>query len=432
MKRVRFFFFVFLITTLVYWLTAARYGAGGRPFSIRNYLIIAFIIGASGLIHQKNQGDQDSASYRKSLIFGNSGQPGRVVYMDYLRVLAAVLVIAVHVMEPSYEKMELHDGTWLVMAVVTSIFCCCNLLFMMISGALLLNGREEPLFQFYKKRLLKVLIPCFAYYLFYCFYAYGSSALRPSNWYHLIQGFTANSTGLTPHFWLVYIILVFYLTAPLFSIMIKHMTESMMSSLVAVIFLLHVLYTYAPYFQLNFAAAPFLASWESIFLLGYYCTTDRAMKHYRLIMAGGAVSVLFIVYAVLSFDDFGALIYNNAPPMLLISCAVFLFFRKHGETIFAEIPSVLSALGKYSFSILLIHWFVLFEIVENKMGLNGLRFGIAGGTVLTIFLTLVISMGFSVLYDQTVVLCMDRAVRFLMDLPKKISAEKYNRLKRGR
>ena len=42
-------------------------------------------------------------------------------------------------------------------------------------------------------------------------------------------------------------------------------------------------------------------------------------------------------------------------------------------------------------------------------GINGLSFGIAGGILVSFLLTLVISLALSFLYDNTVVLCMDRA-----------------------
>lgn len=133
------------------------------------------------------------------------------------------------------------------------------------------------------------------------------------------------------------------------------------------------------------------------------------MKHYRLFMTAGLLSGLAIAGSIMAPESLGPLVYNNAPPQMLFTCAVFLFFRKHGDRLFARIPTLLSAIGRYSFSILLIHWLVLHRIVGDVFGINGLSFGIAGGILVSFLLTLVISLALSFLYDNTVVLCMDRA-----------------------
>lgn len=414
MKRTRFALSVLILTTFIYEATQIRYRGQTHPFSLRNYLIIGIAVAFAVLIHESRQKGTSPAAYRKSLLFGASDRPGRIVYMDYLRVLAAVLVIAVHVMEPTYQSLTPLSPAWTLLALLTSIALCCNLLFMMLSGALLLQNSEESLTGFYVKRALKVLLPFFAYYLFYQYYVFGISILLPSNWFSLLQEFLSNESGRTPHFWLVYVILSFYAAAPFLAVMVKHLPERMLAGLTAVCLFLHAVFTYAPCLRLNFVLVPFLASWDAIFLLGYFCTTQTALKHYRRFMAGGVLSVLFAAAAINTTDSFPALLYNNAPPVMLISCAVFLFFRRHGDGLFSRIPAFLSVIGRYSFSILLIHWFVLFEIVEGRLGINGFSFGIIGGTIASILLTLLISLVFAIVYDNTVVLCLDWLVRALL------------------
>ena len=78
-----------------------------------------------------------------------------------------------------------------------------------------------------------------------------------------------------------------------------------------------------------------------------------------------------------------------------------------------KVPTLLSAIGRYSFSILLVHWLVLHRIVDDVFGINGLSFGIAGGILASFLLTLIISLALAFLYDNTVVLCMDRACEIL-------------------
>ena len=410
-KKLRYGLVFFVLTTLIYMLMELRYGLPIRALRPKHYAAAAVLAVYSCLIHSRRAGA--SSGYARELFLGYQNKPGRIVYMDYLRVLAALLVILVHVLEPAYALLPPHTFTRNVMAASAGLGLSCNLLFMMLSGALLLGGKEESVLEFYSRRFVRVLIPCFAYYLFYLFYVEGISALSPGNWGSLIQSFLSNDSGQTPHFWLVYIILMFYVAAPFFRIMLKHMTEPMLEALTAVIIILHFIYTYGPLVRVEFAASAFLASWDSIFLLGYYCTTQSAMKHYRLFMTAGLLSGLAIAAAIMASESLGPLVYNNAPPQMLFTCAVFLFFRKHGDSLFARIPTLLSAIGRYSFSILLVHWLVLHRIVDDVFGINGLSFGIAGGILASFLLTLIISLALAFLYDNTVVLCMDRACEIL-------------------
>ena len=396
-----------MIITALYLLTRLRYESGQRQFSLKAYLISAVLVIGTGYFHSRKKGKQPAGEYLGTLLYGGGGEKKRIAYLDYLRVLATALVIGVHIMEPAYQTIQSQGGSWMGMAVVTSIFHSSNLLFLMISGALILNGKEEPVWTFYKKRFLKVAAPCFAYYCFYCFYFYGTSAFAPDQWLKLVGSFTANNTGITPHFWLVHVILACYLAAPFFSIMVKHMTEEQLTALAAVIVILHFVYTYGPFGQINFVLTTFLASWESVFILGYFLTTRTAMKYYRLVLGAAAVSVAAIFLGVWKAADFSALLYNNAPPVIFIAAAVFLFFRKHGETLFAVSGKALQAAGRYSFSILMIHWFILFEIVEKILGINGLSFGVFGGVIIGCAAVFLLSAVFSFIYDNTVVLCLN-------------------------
>ena len=256
-KKLRYGLVFFVLTTLIYMLMELRYGLPIRALRPKHYAAAAVLAVYSCLIHSRRAGA--SSGYARELFLGYQNKPGRIVYMDYLRVLAALLVILVHVLEPAYALLPPHTFTRNVMAASAGLGLSCNLLFMMLSGALLLGGKEESVLEFYSRRFVRVLIPCFAYYLFYFFYVEGISALSPGNWGSLLQSFLSNDSGQTPHFWLVYIILMFYVAAPFFRIMLKHMTEPMLEALTAVIIILHFIYTYGPLVRVEFAASAFLA-----------------------------------------------------------------------------------------------------------------------------------------------------------------------------
>ena len=106
----------------------------------------------------------------------------RQVYLDKLRVLATVLVIAVHTVSLGSTLVPERSAVWYGFEISNYLFLCCNLLFIMISGALLLPVKDESAGQFYRKRFLKVLVPMVIYYILYVCAKEGFVWLLPDHW----------------------------------------------------------------------------------------------------------------------------------------------------------------------------------------------------------------------------------------------------------
>ena len=102
------------------------------------------------------------AGYGAHILGLEPGGPGRKEYLDRLRFLAAVLVILVHSMEGAASGIFAGQAdvpfsappvSWYVLTGLSGVGLCCNLLFVMISGARLLppgvcgNLLPETVFQ---------------------------------------------------------------------------------------------------------------------------------------------------------------------------------------------------------------------------------------------------------------------------------------------
>ena len=81
----------------------------------------------------------------------------RIVYADYLRTIGIVCVIGVHLSLCYIEKYHAFTNLWLQGVISTSITRAGVVLFIMVSGLLLLN-RPEPISKV-PQRLKRVLIP---------------------------------------------------------------------------------------------------------------------------------------------------------------------------------------------------------------------------------------------------------------------------------
>ena len=120
-------------------------------------------------------------AYVKDMLFGPEVTATRQVHLDYLRILAAILVILAHCCSP---MVDLADVSWKRLALVCglSIGLCCNLIYVMLSGNLLLSStKEEKVSEFYLRRASKVIIPLIAYYMLLLVLGKEVSLLPPKN-----------------------------------------------------------------------------------------------------------------------------------------------------------------------------------------------------------------------------------------------------------
>ena len=88
----------------------------------------------------------------KQLMTGNLSKGGRQVYIDDLRVIATVFVIGVHTVSLAATMTEYGNIPFRVLTIFNFIFLSCNLLFVMLSGALLLPVKIADRFIFYREQ----------------------------------------------------------------------------------------------------------------------------------------------------------------------------------------------------------------------------------------------------------------------------------------
>ena len=109
----------------------------------------------------------------------------RLYYFDYLRVIAILGVLCIHVAAPYVTMyLKLPNIQWQASVVLNGLVRWCVPIFFMVSGALLLGRKEEPLTNFFKKRANRILIPfiiwSIGYYIWRQFFWYdGYSMMHP-------------------------------------------------------------------------------------------------------------------------------------------------------------------------------------------------------------------------------------------------------------
>lgn len=145
----------------------------------------------------------------------------RILYLDILRVIAIFFVLYIH----TGQRGKLHyqiAGMSASYYISMALFCMaqiCNMLFLMISGALLLN-REEDLSRTMKRlgRMVLVVI-LFSIFQFYCTYL----QIPEMGFDVLLCLKIMYHSPIITQYWYLYIYLGFLLLLPLLRILAKHM-----------------------------------------------------------------------------------------------------------------------------------------------------------------------------------------------------------------
>lgn len=338
----------------------------------------------------------------QKLLFGKTPGPGRQIYLDYLRVIATIFVIGVHTVSLASSMVNPESASFYALEIFDFLFLCCNLLFVMISGALLLPIENESVGTFLGKRFSKIAVPFVIYYILYVCAAGGMMWLTPKYWRVLCLRILDGAPMEAPHLWLVYVIMGLYILTPLLRYLVQNIPDEVLAGVLVVVFVVNALDTYLPVFGLDAHLSVVVDSFAGAFLLGYFLSRKCSKRTEDFLIIGGILSFLISCFLILNTEGYKNYIYDNAPTMLLFSATVFLLVKRFArerqrESLFTRLVC------KYSFSVLLIHWGVLHFFVKQVLHVNVLSFGIIGGCILMIGLTLLFSICGAVVIDNTIV-----------------------------
>lgn len=377
---------------LTYWMAVLLIAAAfTKHFSFiqdrPNIFIDAMALGAICAIFTSKA---DELYVKKSLALIKSNHTP--IY-DFLRTIAVILVIGIHVINWDLSNATEMSGTFLYSSLNHFRYWSfvCNALFVMLSGALLL-GKDEPVSTFYKRRVTKIAIPLVVYYLWYLWEYDEFKELSAGKLINLIR-----TQEHVPHFWLINYLLLVYISMPLIRILIRKLSYKNLTIFMLVIAVASIIGGYFNCLNVPLVKA---IGWILVSIIGYWCSKEETRRFDYLLIAAGLITSIFIFFIDPSAPANEGIISNLSIFRLLAAAGIFaLLFKIKGilvDNLFVRLIS------KYGYGIMLIHMWVLYFVSRKIVDVSSLEYrGV--GLVISIFATLIISLIFTYFIDNLVI-----------------------------
>lgn len=282
-------------------------------------------------------------------------------FFDFLKICACIGVIALHT--TSIEPVLLNQNTqlaWFINKIVTSFFMWSVPIFIMISGALHLQTYSSPL-TFYQKKLKRIFIPLFFWTIFYWLYF----AIRNNEQITLTKILLGFIVGPFYHLYFLVILLGLFSITPFLKNVLKHLTQKKLLYLVILFLSISVFWEYS-----RFTITMFIP-YIGYYLLGYYLHTKKTqLYHGSFEVIGFVICMLITFCGTLFFTIKSEPVYlqnqlffkHNSVFVIGLSITMFLFFKR--VTLTNGITALIYKLHPYLYGVYIIHYFLLFIMVD--------------------------------------------------------------------
>jgi len=286
----------------------------------------------------------------------------RILWIDYLRIYAIILVVLLHVSSNYIYNVD-YSLAWWVANIFDSFSRPGVPLFLMISGLLLLKNKDS-IKEFYFKRLKKILIPYFFWSLFYIlWYKYlNNDIITFKSLIEKIYNFNSSF-----HLGFFNYLIGLYIIVPFLSEVFDNISKK------RILYFLVLWFIFVP---INATMIKFLGSGISIgaelfttkiglFILGFYLAFGKGINHklyiflYLFSLIGTVLLTFFVSSQNNQLDEF--FYQYHAPNVVLMSLSVFVLFKEKLNTDKIKVinSAVITKLSDYSFGVFLIHVFIL-------------------------------------------------------------------------
>lgn len=298
----------------------------------------------------------------------------RIVYFDILNIIAIIAVISLHMNGIVHGNPNIR--AWNTSLIIECIMYWAVPVFMMISGATLMNYREKyDTKTFFKKRLIKVLIPFIFWAIFMFVWKIGTKQIDVSVYHGVrdwLNAFFSNKEQFIYYF--MFEILGVYLTMPLLYLLTNKEYRKTLWFIVILFFIFNglvpnILGMFEIYW--NEALSIRINGYLIYVILGYLLSTEELNKKQRIVIFIGAFVGLIYRYLttfILS-KNAGYVVKSSwgyfSWHCILLSSAIFVFIKNlnfDAKINNDKLRKYLANIAGCSFGVYLIHMIVKYYI----------------------------------------------------------------------
>lgn len=293
----------------------------------------------------------------------------RVFYIDVLNIVAILAVLFLH--HNGIVHHFANSRSWYISLVVETAFYFAVPLFLMITGATLLNYREKyDTKTFFKKRAAKLIIPSLAWMIImFIWQVFIAKGLTVTDWSPVNIINILLSNGELYIYYYLFVIMGIYLTIPLFTPLTEKKNRKLLWYGVICFFIFNTLVPdILTFFGIHFNENLSLRIGEYLVFvfLGYLLSTCNLTKRKRILLyTGGLLAIVYRYFTTALFSaNAGTLVrttwgYSSFHSIILAS-AVFVFIKNLPlDKLSARVKKTCSLLAGCSFGIYLSHILVM-------------------------------------------------------------------------
>ena len=325
-----------------------------------------------------------------------------IQYINRLRILSIYIVVTAHVTVWLTRATEPFTFNWWLGCWVFYLCFCSIPVFVMISGALLLDdSRVEPPLKFYKRRMVRVGIPLVTWTVVYL-------GVRRFIEHEPLSAGRIVGLILTAepyyHLWFFYMILGLYLETPPLRTFVRHATQKQRLFVIVMMLVLSNAYLQADALLWNNQQSIFtlFIPYIAYYLCGYELSRidpRRIASKYLIwpvLISAGYLAVFSGVFIDRQAGLDGRLVFDFFdPPVIFMSIAIFWAARLHDATakpLEGVRKTALEWVASTTLGVYVLHPLVL-EYIRDRLGHHAADGRFVLGIILVPFVTFAVCYG---------------------------------------
>lgn len=295
-----------------------------------------------------------------------------MVWLDNARIFAIFVVIILHASVGVPWQSETGSTLWMYTTSMDVLVRWCVPVFVMISGALLLDPtKKESLGDFYKKRFSKILIPVLFWSLVYIVWGYFREDVQeeftPS---YVIKKLASGKPYY--HLWFMYMLMGLYFFTPVFRAVVAHLKTKELVFFIALTFGIEAIQ--AAYEAWYVGESNLFLTWFLTYVPFYFA--GYVIRHNDLPVSTGKLSLgvlgIAIVTAVLANtitlnmpSGEGWYFYKNLNFMnIFLALGLMFLFKRMDKPLLGE--KLTAGVASLTFGIYLVHMIPLAYLHDMK------------------------------------------------------------------